>query len=134
MDCSDQQLSIDDAIKLFVNHDFSSIPTSFDPEYIENSSLCIFEPTKVKNIYIYKRKEKLKSGYKKKTNVTVDITLLFTALIGNCCKEVKLGLDSLPAFLERLIQAAIETSRDTRRFALSKIVASIVNKWTNGKQ
>ncbi|KAI9357881.1 Dos2-interacting transcription regulator of RNA-Pol-II-domain-containing protein [Pilaira anomala] len=67
---SDQQLSINDSIKLFVNNDFSS--------------------------------------------------------------EVKLSLDSLPAFLERLIQAAIETSSDSRRLALSKIVASIVNKWTNG--
>lgn len=41
---SDQQLSVNDAFKLFVEGDFSHVPSSssFDPEYIKNSTLKIF--------------------------------------------------------------------------------------------
>ncbi|KAI9273301.1 Dos2-interacting transcription regulator of RNA-Pol-II-domain-containing protein [Helicostylum pulchrum] len=108
---SDQQLSINDAIKLFVDNDFSNVPSSFDQQYIENNALGIFELNK--------------------TNARIDITLLFTALIGNCCKEVKLCVAGLPAFLVKLIQTATKTSSDTRRLALSKVAASIINKWAN---
>ncbi|KAG2233436.1 hypothetical protein INT48_008842 [Thamnidium elegans] len=108
---SDQQLSINDAIKLFVDNDFSNVPSSFEQQYIENNALGIFELNK--------------------TNACIDITLLFTAIIGNCCKEVKLCVASVPAFLEKLIQTATKASCDTRRLALSKIAASIINKWAN---
>lgn len=49
---SDQQLSINDAFKLFVEGDFSSVPTSFDQHYIDNSTLRIFGSTdKVSHTY-----------------------------------------------------------------------------------
>lgn len=109
---SDQQLSVNDAFKLFVEGDFSNVPSSFDPEYIKNSTLKIFGPTD-------------------KENKSVDITLMFTAIIGNCSKEVKLPISSISTFLQELIQTAIKTECEIRRLALAKIAASIINKWTN---
>jgi hypothetical protein len=46
---------------------------------------------------------------------------------------VQLPVPSLPAFLQELIQTAIKARSETRKLALAKIAASIVNKWTDGK-
>lgn len=40
----------------------------------------------------------------------------------------------MPEFLQELIKTAMETECEIRRLALSKIAASIINKWTNGKK
>lgn len=44
---SDQQLSINDAFKLFVDRDFTNVPFSFDHQYIQNNTLGIFDTNKV---------------------------------------------------------------------------------------
>lgn len=47
---------------------------------------------------------------------------------------MELPLSSLTEFLQELIQSAIRTDCcSRRRLALSKLVASIINKWANGK-
>ncbi|RCH85075.1 hypothetical protein CU098_001357, partial [Rhizopus stolonifer] len=59
----------------------------------------------------------------------VDITLLFAAMIGNCRKDVQLPVPSVPTFLQQLIETATQTPSKTRKQALVKIAASIINKW-----
>ncbi|KAL0079570.1 Dos2-interacting transcription regulator of RNA-Pol-II-domain-containing protein [Phycomyces blakesleeanus] len=62
---------------------------------------------------------------------TVDITLLFAAIIGNCRKDVVLPIPSYSEFIQGLVQAALNTPCSAKSLALTKSFASIVNKWGN---
>ncbi|KAI8639708.1 Dos2-interacting transcription regulator of RNA-Pol-II-domain-containing protein [Parasitella parasitica] len=105
--CSEQQASVNDMFKLFVHGDFSQLDQS-----VQIESLPIF-------------------GDITHAASANDITLLFTAIISNCCKDVQLPIANLSGFTAKLIQTAIQTPSDARREALSKIAASIINKWLN---
>ncbi|KAG2202901.1 hypothetical protein INT47_008933, partial [Mucor saturninus] len=48
---SDQQLSVNDAFKLFVDREFSNVPFSFDQQYIQNNTLGIFDTNKASRVY-----------------------------------------------------------------------------------
>ncbi|KAI7902153.1 Dos2-interacting transcription regulator of RNA-Pol-II-domain-containing protein [Cokeromyces recurvatus] len=108
---SEQQASVHDAIQLFIQGDFSMIDQ-------RNHSITIFN-----------------NGSSDQNPYNVDITLLFTAIIGNCnSKAIQLPLStmSLFEFLEKIISTAIQTStHESKRLALSKLAASIINKWMN---
>lgn len=107
---SEQQMFVNDAFKVFVQGDVSAI----DQQLIQNSDMfTLFNEMKEVD--------------------SVDITLLFTAIISNCKKEVKLPIPSLAVFIEQMIEAAIQTPLESKRLALSKATASIINKWTTGK-
>ncbi|KAI9016534.1 Dos2-interacting transcription regulator of RNA-Pol-II-domain-containing protein [Phycomyces nitens] len=62
---------------------------------------------------------------------SVDITLLFAAIIGNCRKDVNLPIPSHNDFIQGLVQASLNTMCTEKRLALAKTFASIVNKWGN---
>ncbi|KAK4512647.1 uncharacterized protein ATC70_003351 [Mucor velutinosus] len=104
---SEQQTSINDAFTLFVQGDASQLDQN-----IHIDSLPIF-------------------GDITTLPSAIDITLLFTAIISNCSKTVQLPTPSLSGFMTNLIQTAIQTPSEMKRLALSKIAASIINKWLN---
>ncbi|CAO3693641.1 unnamed protein product [Rhizopus stolonifer] len=54
---------------------------------------------------------------------------LFTAIIGNCNKKLKLPLTNITPIFDCLFQGALQS--DTSNLILSKTLAVIVNKWTD---
>ncbi|KAI8971440.1 RNAPII transcription regulator C-terminal-domain-containing protein [Mycotypha africana] len=104
---SEQQVAVDDSYKCFVQGDLSKYGAHMN----KGTSSVSFKPFQ---------------------DITaVDITLLFTAIVGNCCKNVHLPLSDMPNFLQGLIQTALQTTSCAKRLALVKLAASIINKWIN---
>ncbi|KAI7861938.1 RNAPII transcription regulator C-terminal-domain-containing protein [Spinellus fusiger] len=99
------------AFHLFVDGDMSSL--NLEPadstHFMLFSSTCISPPT----------------------IPSIDISLLFTAIVSNVQKDVILPTKSYSEFIKTLVQTILNTPNDKKRIALIKLFAVIINKWGN---
>ncbi|CAI2171239.1 19808_t:CDS:10 [Funneliformis geosporum] len=58
-----------------------------------------------------------------------NLTLLFTAVVGFCRKEVPFPLPNISEFLSDLIGVSLNTNNELQQISLAQLAASILNKW-----
>ncbi|CAB4400794.1 unnamed protein product [Rhizophagus irregularis] len=58
-----------------------------------------------------------------------NLTLLFTAAVGSCRKEVPYPSPNISEFLSNLVEISLNTKNELQHHSLAQLAASILNKW-----
>jgi DNA repair/transcription protein MET18/MMS19 len=63
----------------------------------------------------------------------VACTQLFSTIVCSLRKDVKIPVESTELFLDEMVGKALKASNQAQVTSLSRIVASVINKWKDGK-
>ncbi|CAG8627666.1 4011_t:CDS:10 [Funneliformis caledonium] len=111
LNVSEQSMFISHIIEIFTKGNLNSRYLEF-PDLDKTSLDTTFNPLSIE------------SDFKQQ-----NLTLLFTAAVGFCRKEVSFPLSNISAFLSGLIGVSLNTNNKLQQHSLAQLAASILNKW-----
>lgn len=67
------------------------------------------------------------------TQALAACTQIFSTIVCSIRKDVELPVDTIEVFLDDVIRRALKASSQAQVTGLARVVASVINKWKDGK-